>query len=173
MTLIAPILIGWLAGYLVNYLADVLPSTRRFSQPACPQCNTSLTWKDYLLFQPCQNGHIRKARMWIVQVAMTAISALYLDQTAVKNRIYTWPCSDHLLWRYLCNRHGTPPDPSPNQHLRFFSWIWNWLVKMGIFTHPFRWTGRPAHHAGFLLFWCTFYSYTDKTPACTRHRSRR
>jgi leader peptidase (prepilin peptidase)/N-methyltransferase len=75
ISLIAPILIGWLAGYLVNYLADVLPSTRRFSQPACPHCNATFTWKDYLLLQPCPNGHSRKARTWIVQVAMMAISA--------------------------------------------------------------------------------------------------
>ena len=75
ISLIAPILIGWLAGYLVNYLADVLPSTRRFSQPACPHCNATFTWKDYLLLQPCPNGHSRKARTWIVQFAMMAINA--------------------------------------------------------------------------------------------------
>lgn len=74
ITLIAPILIGWLAGTLVNYLADVLPFTRRFSQPVCHQCNAPFTWKDYILFQPCQNGHSRGARLWIVQVAMIIIS---------------------------------------------------------------------------------------------------
>jgi len=51
----------------VNYLADVLPFTRRFSQPACLECNDSLAWKDYLLFRPCKNGHKRKVRAWIVQ----------------------------------------------------------------------------------------------------------
>ena len=74
ITLIVPILVGWLVGTLVNYLADVLPFTRRLSQPACPECNAPFTWKGYLLFQPCQNGHSRKARLWIVQVAMMAIS---------------------------------------------------------------------------------------------------
>jgi Type IV leader peptidase family len=74
ITLIAPIFIGWLAGYLVNYLADVLPVTRRFSQPACSQCGAPFSWKDYLLFQPCSNRHSRKARLWIVQIAMLAIS---------------------------------------------------------------------------------------------------
>lgn len=74
ISLIVPIFAGWLAGYLVNYLADVLPFTRRFSQPTCPDCNLPFTWKDYLLFRPCQNGHSRKVRLWIVQIAMTALS---------------------------------------------------------------------------------------------------
>jgi hypothetical protein len=73
--LIAPIIIGWLAGYIVNYLADVLPFTRRFSQPACSQCNMPFAWQDYLLFKICQNGHSRTVRTWIVQVTMMAISA--------------------------------------------------------------------------------------------------
>ena len=32
------------------------------------------------------------------------------------NWVRTRTASDRLLWRYLCDRHGTPPDPSPNQH---------------------------------------------------------
>lgn len=78
ITLILPILLGWLAGVIINYLADVLPITRRFSQPACPQCGTSFTWKRYLLFQTCVNRHKRKSRLWIVQIAILAIS------------VYTW-----------------------------------------------------------------------------------
>jgi Flp pilus assembly protein protease CpaA len=74
ITLIVSILIGWLAGYLVNYLADVLPLTRRFSQPVCLECNAPFSWKNYLLFQACQNGHSRKARTWIVQFLLTALS---------------------------------------------------------------------------------------------------
>ena len=78
INLIIPILIGWFAGWLVNYLADVLPTTRQFSQPACLQCNESFTWKEYLLFRSCKNGHARKARAWIVQAAILSAS------------IYTW-----------------------------------------------------------------------------------
>ena len=40
-TLILPALLGLAAGLLVNYLADVLPVTRRLSQPACPNCQTA------------------------------------------------------------------------------------------------------------------------------------
>jgi prepilin signal peptidase PulO-like enzyme (type II secretory pathway) len=73
-TLVVSILLGWLAGWLVNYLADVLPVTRRFSQPACLECNAPFNWKDYLLFRSCQNGHARKARVWIVQFIILAAS---------------------------------------------------------------------------------------------------
>lgn len=76
--LIIPIIIGWLAGLLVNYLADVLPVTRRLSQPVCSQCREPLPWIDYLLFRSCKNGHFRTARVWIVQAAILSAS------------IYTW-----------------------------------------------------------------------------------
>ena len=77
-TLVVSILLGWLAGWLVNYLADVLPVMRRFSQPACLECDAPFTWKDYLLFRSCQNGHARKMRVWVVQFIILAAS------------VYTW-----------------------------------------------------------------------------------
>lgn len=72
--LILPLLLGWFAGILINYLADVLPITRRFSQPVCPQCGAPFAWKDYLLFQSCVNGHKRNSRLWITQIVILAIS---------------------------------------------------------------------------------------------------
>jgi prepilin signal peptidase PulO-like enzyme (type II secretory pathway) len=78
ITIIVPILLGCAAGYLVNYLADVLPVTRRFSQPTCRQCDAPFKWNDYLFFRSCQNGHSRTARLWIVLAAILAAS------------IYTW-----------------------------------------------------------------------------------
>ncbi len=76
--IIVSVLFGWLAGWLVNYFADVLPLTRRFSQPACPHCNAPFPWQDYFLFKACPNGHARNPRPWVVQFAILAIS------------IYTW-----------------------------------------------------------------------------------
>ncbi len=77
-TLIVSIIFGWFAGWLVNYFADVLPFTRRFSQPTCPECDAAFTWQDYFFFRACQNGHPRKARLWIVQIIILAAS------------VYTW-----------------------------------------------------------------------------------
>lgn len=83
ISLIIPAIVGWLVGIIVNYLSDVLPITRRLTQPACLQCNASFTWKDYLLFQPCENGHTRNKRTWITHAVIFFIS-LYVWLQAPK-----------------------------------------------------------------------------------------
>ena len=78
VTLLIPILLGWLAGLFINYCADVLPSTRRFSQPACPHCGTPFSWSDYLMLRACGScGEKRSLRTWLVQILTTA-SFVYL-----------------------------------------------------------------------------------------------
>ncbi len=77
LSLLTPILMGWLGGWVVNYLTDVLPVTRKFSQPACRECGVAFAWKDHLLFRRCANGHARGARTWVVQVVLPAAS-LYI-----------------------------------------------------------------------------------------------
>jgi leader peptidase (prepilin peptidase)/N-methyltransferase len=73
--LIVPILAGWISGWVVNYLADVLPVTRRFSRPTCPQCGKDYPTDSYLALSACPNcNHRRPARAWIVQVFMLIIS---------------------------------------------------------------------------------------------------
>ena len=68
-TLLIPAVLGWLAGLFINYASDVLPLTRRFSQPACPQCQTPFSWADYLTLRTCQNcGRRRSLRTWLVQI---------------------------------------------------------------------------------------------------------
>lgn len=74
ISLIIPIIIGWLAGILINYLSDVLPFTRRFTQPVCLQCEQEFTWRNYLLFQTCPNGHSRSTRTWMTQIVILIIS---------------------------------------------------------------------------------------------------
>ena len=72
VTLLIPVLLGWIAGLFINYASDVLPRTRRFSQPACVHCETSLSWKDYLTLRNCQNcGNARSLRTWLVQILTT------------------------------------------------------------------------------------------------------
>ena len=67
--LIFPVLLGWVAGFFVNYASDVLPVTRRFSQPTCPNCQTGFSWTDYLTMRACRNcGTRRNLRTWIVQI---------------------------------------------------------------------------------------------------------
>ena len=72
-TLLIPILLGWVAGLFINYVSDVLPHTRRFSQPACLQCGTHFSWADYLTLRPCRNcGKRRSLRPWLVQILAVA-----------------------------------------------------------------------------------------------------
>ncbi len=75
-----PLIIGWFTGWMVNYLSDVLPVTRKFSVPACTVCGENYSLRSYLLFQPCANGHKRGARVWLVQAAMVAMN-IYLYST--------------------------------------------------------------------------------------------
>lgn len=76
--LVVPLIAGWIGGWIVNYLADVLPTTRRFSQPTCLHCNNTTTWQDYFLFRACRScGRRRSIRTWVVQLLLTAIS-LYI-----------------------------------------------------------------------------------------------
>ena len=78
-TLLIPVVFGWIAGLFVNYASDVLPVTRRFSQPTCPNCQTAYSWADYLTLRACDNcGMRRPLRTWIVQF------------TAVASFLYFW-----------------------------------------------------------------------------------
>lgn len=72
-SLIIPILLGLAAGYLVNYISDVLPYTRRLSQPACQNCGNTFVWKDYLLLQACNScGQKRVSRIYFVLLVFLA-----------------------------------------------------------------------------------------------------
>jgi prepilin signal peptidase PulO-like enzyme (type II secretory pathway) len=72
-SVIVPVLLGWFAGLFVNYTSDVLPITRRFSQPACSHCHTPFTWADYLTLRACRScGKGRSLRTWLVQILAVA-----------------------------------------------------------------------------------------------------
>src|SRR5215212_4142596 len=71
--LLIPVVLGWFAGLFINYVSDVLPFTRRFSQPTCPECQTPFSWADYLTLRTCRNcGKSRSLRTWLVQILTTA-----------------------------------------------------------------------------------------------------
>lgn len=73
ITLILPLILGWLAGLFINYASDVLPVTRRFSRPVCKDCGRNYTWADYLALRSCRScGERRSLRTWLVQLLTTA-----------------------------------------------------------------------------------------------------
>jgi leader peptidase (prepilin peptidase)/N-methyltransferase len=77
LTLIIPLILGWLSGWLVNYLADVLPVTRSLSRPACPHCQKPLRWDDYLFFRNCPAcGKRGGPRALFVQAVLTVVPLL-------------------------------------------------------------------------------------------------
>ncbi len=77
VTLLIPVILGWLAGLVINYISDVLPVTRRLSQPACVYCQSHFSWQDYLTLRSCRNcGRARSLRTWLVQI-LTILAFVY------------------------------------------------------------------------------------------------
>ncbi len=75
VTILIPFLVGWLAALLVNYLADVLPTTRKLSAPTCRQCSATFAWTDYLLLKNCSACEkARGWRTWLTQLLGVVLS---------------------------------------------------------------------------------------------------
>ena len=73
LALLIPVVLGWVAGLFINYVSDVLPRTRRFSQPACSSCETPFPWADYLTLRACLNCEKQRSlRTWLVQILAVA-----------------------------------------------------------------------------------------------------
>jgi leader peptidase (prepilin peptidase) / N-methyltransferase len=77
MVLIIAMFLGLAVGWLVNFLADVLPIQRKIARPVCPQCGTSFKWQDYFLLNSCQKcHHPRPWRTYLTIFAALGIAAL-------------------------------------------------------------------------------------------------
>lgn len=75
MNLLIAITSGFLAGWLVNYLSDVLPTLRKLSRPVCSHCGATINWQDYFLLRACREcKRTRSFRTPIVIVSAIAIS---------------------------------------------------------------------------------------------------
>ena len=70
-------LLGWLAGMLVNYLADVLPDEGRPRRPACTQCGAPREWARICLWPGAcrQCGHPRTPRSRVTPLVLAAACA--------------------------------------------------------------------------------------------------
>jgi leader peptidase (prepilin peptidase)/N-methyltransferase len=81
MFLAVVLLLGLIAGWMVNYLADVLPATRSFSRPDCPNCGHPRGPADFLLLRGCRTcGTSRGRRTYAVQAVMlTAAFYMWLN----------------------------------------------------------------------------------------------
>ncbi len=82
---------GWLLALLINYLSDVIPFTRSFSLPTCPQCHGKYPLPDYLTFHKCPVcGLKRSLRTWIVQ-ALIPLALIWLLLNP-PGRLKLWMC---------------------------------------------------------------------------------
>lgn len=78
MITLAIIPLGLFAGWLVNYLSDVLPATRQMSRPTCPQCGAHFSALDYLSLRACRScGKARGWRTYLTQ-AILFIGTAYI-----------------------------------------------------------------------------------------------
>ena len=76
-SIIISIVLGIITGILVNYLADVLPATRRLSQPVCPECSQPYPIKATLLSRPCPRcGHKQLKRHLVVLITSVILCLL-------------------------------------------------------------------------------------------------
>jgi hypothetical protein len=78
--LIFPVSLGFLTGYLINYLSDVLPDSLHLGIPECQNqsCRKPYSWRDYLFLRSCRKcGQRRKLRTFLV-LPLAIAAALYL-----------------------------------------------------------------------------------------------
>jgi prepilin signal peptidase PulO-like enzyme (type II secretory pathway) len=78
LALVIPTLLGVLAGYLVNYLADVLPVDLKLTCPICrnPECKSPIPWADYLLLRRCRRcSKASSPRVYIIMLVAIGFTA--------------------------------------------------------------------------------------------------
>jgi Type IV leader peptidase family. len=77
MSILICVVVGALIALLLNYLADVLPQTRKFSRPVCRNCGHPFTLKEYLFSFHCPECKTKPSkRYWAVLIGGMIISVL-------------------------------------------------------------------------------------------------
>lgn len=75
--IILAVILGWIGSLIVNYLSDVLPNTRKLSQPICPDCQSELDLGSYLLNQPCKSCAAKTSiRHWVLMILGPLLAGL-------------------------------------------------------------------------------------------------
>ena len=71
-------ILGLIIAYLTNYLSDVLPHTRRFSAPVCPQCEMHREVSGYILWRKCPGCEILPSIRFKVVIILIPILTVLL-----------------------------------------------------------------------------------------------
>ncbi|MCI0519244.1 MAG: A24 family peptidase [Chloroflexi bacterium] len=86
--------LGWLIGAGVNYLADVLPHTRRLSAPFCLHCGNAMGWREYLFWpRRCPSCAESRGRRAILVEAIFAALIAWLAIAPPANLDFFSGCS--------------------------------------------------------------------------------
>ncbi len=97
-TIALPFVLGWFAALIVNYIADILPATRKITPPVCVHCTAPIVWKNYIVLKRCANcGKHRSVRTWVVLLISIAVT-VHIWQTPPHNLGF-WLA--YLLYIYL------------------------------------------------------------------------
>jgi hypothetical protein len=78
MSLIINAIAGGVIGVLINYLADVLPTTRRLTRPACRNCSQPYSLRNYLISFKCSNCGIGPSLRSILVLVTTILICILL-----------------------------------------------------------------------------------------------
>jgi prepilin signal peptidase PulO-like enzyme (type II secretory pathway) len=78
MPTIVAVLIGLAAGYVIDYLADVIPTREKWGLPSCTTCGTHRSWQDFLLLSPCKSCNRQRAWRIIALLFAGIITSLLL-----------------------------------------------------------------------------------------------
>lgn len=79
MAFIDNVLIGALVGILINYLADVLPITRKLSKPICLNCGKVFSLREYLFSFKCPKCKRKTPARVIIVLTLSMISGVLIE----------------------------------------------------------------------------------------------
>lgn len=88
---------GLIVGIVINYLADVLPYTRRLSSPLCNSCNHKYTLKEYLFSRVCESCRARRSIRGILVVMVSIVICVLLEYFPLRGLTF-WPTIPILLF---------------------------------------------------------------------------
>lgn len=77
LSIIIPIIVGGIAGAIINYISDALPKIRQIDSPIVLDENIFTNIRKYLFFQNFTD-HAKKNRVWLTQIIILGLS------------VYTW-----------------------------------------------------------------------------------
>lgn len=94
------IILGLFMGLVMNYLADVLPITRRLSVPVCVGCQKKIHWFHYFAFRKCP--HCNRKRTLRSSITVISFPIVFMLLRAIPNdRLAFWEGVVVLSYFYL------------------------------------------------------------------------